>query len=179
MKKDIFFYSNFSDLSTEANILINKYNLRNHFLFVSFEKHRNDIPKFITCLPTIYTVNNDIIRDEKVKEYINFLNNKNQKNEISPFSIISNDNLGGDQFSYLDSSGNYDENQTNKLRDDGMQNYTLLDNEQNNIIISDDSSTKQSKFDESLLDDYTNRRNNDDEMIKKALNGTGNQINRI
>lgn len=169
MNKDIYFYSNNDSLSKEVSLLINKYNLRDHFTFISYDKHGNNIPNFVKVLPTIYTVKKQIIQDEKIKEYI-LLTNK--KNEILPFSI-SGDNSLSEQYSYIDSSGNYDENQTINMKDDSIQNFTLI-NQDHSMMIPDNNNntTKQSKFDESLLDDYTSKRNRDDELIKKALNGS-------
>lgn len=167
-KKDLLFYSDFCNHSRNIINLVNKYNLKNSFMLISLEKYGSNIPKIVSSVPTIITVNKNVLTDDQVEKYIDSLKPV-VKDEISPFSLITGI---GDQFSQLDDSGNYISNQADNTNGDSGQGWALINN---NIEISPPEDTKKTgRFDDTVLNDYMARRNMDDEKIKNAIG-----INRI
>lgn len=168
-QKDILFYSNHCIHCKDIATKIQKKNLRNFFMFVCIDKNFK-IPRFVTRVPLIYTMpEKKILIDSKIDQYIDILQNDNNEKDVSPFSLIQ---TGGDNFSFIDSGGNYDDVANNKDRNDGVKNFTSIGNVgmTHNISQMSQDVSKTSRFDQSVLDDYISKRSNDDEQIKRLLN---------
>ena len=84
--------------------MMHKLNIKNNFLLVCVEKFSRNIPKNITCVPTILTRNGQMIIEDDIQGYIQLMSS-HQKSGASggggdaPQDVFSNTAAG---FSYLD-----------------------------------------------------------------------------
>ena len=89
MKKDILFYSNFCVFSKEVLALIQKLDVRNHFMLVCVEKFKDQLPPSINSVPTVMTVSKDIYVDDDISRYVQLIHANAKPNQ----SAVPEDNI--------------------------------------------------------------------------------------
>lgn len=106
MQKDILFYSHFCNFSKEVLSMMHKMNVKNDFLLVCVEKFSKNIPKNITCVPTILTRTGQLLVEDDIQGYVQIVASHKKSggsggngSSTAPQDIFSNTNAG---FSYLD-----------------------------------------------------------------------------
>lgn len=103
MQKDVLFYSHFCNFSKEVLSLMHKLNIKNSFLLVCVEKFSKNIPKNVTCVPTILTRTGQLVVEDDIQGYIQLVSSHQKtgsgSTDQSPQDVFSNTAAG---FSYLD-----------------------------------------------------------------------------
>ncbi len=102
-KKHFLFYSNYCQFSNDVYRKIEKYGIKENFIFINISQKKYKIPTIITSVPTILL--NDrktLIQDEEIDNILNEINNTDNK-EVNAFA-----ELGGisNSFSFLDEDSN-------------------------------------------------------------------------
>lgn len=156
MRQDVLFYSKFCEYSGEVVNLLNKKGARDEFTLVCIDTIRNKLPHFVDRVPLIYTIEDMIIYDDGILQYIERKYPSLAPEEISPFSLEENT-----VFSFLGG---------NETDDEMHKKFTLLGQEQK-IIMSKDDSNKKDKLDSAAMERYMQDREIDDKNFKQTLKG--------
>jgi hypothetical protein len=178
-QKDLLFYSNLCNQCKEVMQLINKRDLRNHFLLIPVDNPKFKIPHIIRAVPTILLANKQVLVDNYVVMYIEkiYASLQNSLQEITPFTIGSSQYSS--QYTYLTPDGNGYDNDGQILNQDKAQNNNFIllnDNQSINAPVDNELDNKSNKFDSSIYEKYISSRNNDDESIKKVLDSEGGRM---
>lgn len=172
-KKDLLFYSNFCDYSTNLIHILNKKGIRDNFILICVDKKDIKIPSFIDCVPTILTPKKEKYTDEAILKYLELKTQKitNINEDISPFMFGQSLNSG--QYTFLTSDGNGYDTSGDAFNSVQNNNFVILGHDQRITAPKENEDNKTNKFDSALLEKYMNARNSDDEFIKKKLNNNG------
>lgn len=163
-RKDVLFFSNFCEYSTEILNLIVKKNAKPDFVMVCVDSNKYQLPNFVDRVPLIYTKNDELVYDDSIIKYLEMLY-PNEVVEIMPWSLQQPTNYSN-QFSFL-------LDDTIDMQNKG---YTMLGYDQKIATTADDSDTsKKGKFDSSQMDKYMQEREADEQNFKKHMNGDGTQ----
>ena len=103
--KHILFFSNFCQFSNDIYKKIEKYNIKNQFIFINISQKKYKIPSIITTVPTILL--NDkrtIVQDDKIDKFLEDLSKKTNE-KVNPFTSI---NGISNVYSFLDDNSNKD-----------------------------------------------------------------------
>tara|TARA_Y100001970_G_scaffold294318_1_gene450458 strand:- start:10051 stop:10548 length:498 start_codon:yes stop_codon:yes gene_type:complete len=103
--KHILFFSNFCQFSNDIYKKIEKYNIKDEFIFINISQKKYKIPSMITSVPTILL--NDkktLIQDEIIEKFLEDLSKKTNEN-VNPFTSI---NGISNVYSFLDDNSNKD-----------------------------------------------------------------------
>jgi hypothetical protein len=170
MQKDLLFYSNFCDHSKDIINIINKKNVRDHFMFICVDNSKFKIPDFITVVPTLLTTKKQIIVGQNLYIYIDKISQVSSVQDIIPFTIGSS-SFSSD-YTWLSPDGNGYQNNAN-VDDTRNNSFILLNSDANINAPKDVEDTKHSKFDSTIYEKFISNRANDDENIKRILDSEG------
>ena len=118
-QKHTLFYSNHCGHSKDAMTLIASRGVRDRFVLICVEQYASALPRFVDCVPLLYTSNAEILTDEDLLLFLQNIrpNNTNKAamvadvvdptaSELSAFDLSSSGGSAGlsDSFSFIDSS---------------------------------------------------------------------------
>lgn len=103
--KHILFFSNYCQFSNETYKKIEKFNIKDHFIFINISQKKYNIPSIIKSVPTLLL--NDkktLIQDEMIEKFLEELSKKTNE-KVDPFIDI---NGISNVYSFLDDNSNKD-----------------------------------------------------------------------
>jgi len=123
--KDIFFYSSLSKSCEQLIQIIMQKELKNKFIFINVNKHKDNIPSIIQKVPCILTVSRQLKTDGSIMPYIEEMAKKmsstnNQNCGIDDYMI------GNDDCQFITNDDNMDNNNENNSQ---LKGFALWDQE--------------------------------------------------
>ena len=113
MNKPVLFFSKFCQFSNEVINIIRKTNSRSKFMFVCVEdQDHQSLPKFVDCVPLVFTTDKRILKDDLVYDFIRSMNtstdsayssSSSSSNSSTEFQCASEfSNNISDRYSFVD-----------------------------------------------------------------------------
>lgn len=180
--KDLLFYSNYCEPCKDLLGLLIRRNLRDQFVLICVDNKNFTIPKFVTCVPLIFTEDKRVIKEDDIQRYIspkmnagikskntNSNSESNINEDISPFTM--GNSLNSSQFTFITEDGEgYIENNNNPNKELLVErDFTLLGGSIKSIQEKETQNNKVNKLDDGYIDNFLNSRAYDDEIIKSKI----------
>ncbi len=164
VSKHILFYSNFCQYSKEVLGIATKRNLQDLFIFVSVDNTALKLPNFVQSVPTICTIEKEVLVDVDVFEFVNKLQSVG---DVEPFALSCAPNSISDTFSFIVSSVDQSADGQNDFFGGGRPFVYINESEQS--IITPKESDGDSKFDQKSFESYMAQRDNSVQIPQKRL----------
>lgn len=173
IEKHLLFYSNYCQFCKEIVDLVDKLRTRSLYLMICVDNNRTNIPKFVDCVPLIYTTDKRILKDEFVFEFVNYkktdlsnnntdfpvpLDSRNKKCDFSnSYSFV--DDLEVDS----NNKANMESQSSHMFRNQSIQQNT------HHIIASHSGRSDQNDPTQKTMENLMSERDSDLQMFKTIM----------
>lgn len=155
IQKHLLFYSNYCDSCKNLIEVILKKKLRAEFMLICLDGGKYKIPDCVNRVPTIITRKGDILYENGIIDFIEYL--APDVKDVTPYALMTGFNSFSENFGLLD------ENE----KDIGKKGFTYVGTNSDSIMTPEDTRSGNSKMDNSVLEKYMAERDRD---IQKIIN---------